>query len=86
MSAPHRCDGRHILFRVSCSIMTACYLRAIVRALLKPPSRSLINLHWVLTRTLTLIKSKVFHRFQLKQSIINLIQKMEYFAFYSFSR
>jgi hypothetical protein len=25
VSAPHKCDGRHILFRVCCSIITQCY-------------------------------------------------------------
>jgi hypothetical protein len=33
----HGRDGRHILFRLSCSIMTQCQVCTIFRAVFKPP-------------------------------------------------
>ncbi len=74
-SAPHRCDGWHIVFRLSCSIMTLCYVCAILSALLKPPSRPLTKPHRVLTRKLTVIISRVFHNFRTMYIILNNLAK-----------
>jgi hypothetical protein len=53
-ATPTGCDGRHIPFRASCSIMTLCYFCVILCAQFKTAFAAPINPRWLLTRKLTL--------------------------------